>query len=63
MPQAEIVILILPSTEESHHLIGSRQLALMRQGALLVNAARGPVVDTDALVAALNQAAFAPRWT
>jgi len=54
LPQAEIVILILPSTDESHHLIGSRQLALMRQGALLVNAARGPVVDTDALVAALE---------
>jgi phosphoglycerate dehydrogenase-like enzyme len=54
LPQAEIVILILPSTAESHHLIGSRQLALMRQGALLVNAARGPVLDTDALVAALN---------
>jgi phosphoglycerate dehydrogenase-like enzyme len=54
LPQAEIVILILPSTAESHHLIGGRQLALMRQGALLVNAARGPVVDTDALVAALH---------
>jgi phosphoglycerate dehydrogenase-like enzyme len=54
LPQAEIVILILPSTAESHHLIGGRQLALMRQGALLVNAARGPIVDTDALVAALN---------
>jgi phosphoglycerate dehydrogenase-like enzyme len=54
LPQAEIVILILPSTEESYHLIGSRQLGLMPQGALLVNAARGPVVDTDALVAALE---------
>ena len=54
LPQAEIVILILPSTAESHHLIGSRQFALMRQGALLVNAARGPIVDTDALVEALN---------
>ena len=54
LPRAEIVILILPSTAESHHLIGSRQLALMTQGALLVNAARGPVVDTDALVEALN---------
>jgi phosphoglycerate dehydrogenase-like enzyme len=54
LPQAEIVILILPSTAESHRLIGSRQLALMRQGALLVNAARGPIVDTDALVDALN---------
>jgi phosphoglycerate dehydrogenase-like enzyme len=54
LPHAEIVILILPSTAESHHLIGRCQLALMRQGALLVNAARGPVVDTDALVDALN---------
>ena len=35
----------------------------MRQGALLVNAARGPIVDTDALVDALNAAAFAPRST
>jgi phosphoglycerate dehydrogenase-like enzyme len=54
LPIAEIVILILPSTAESHHLIGRHQLALMRQGALLVNAARGPIVDTDALVDALN---------
>jgi phosphoglycerate dehydrogenase-like enzyme len=54
LPQAEIVILILPYTTESHHLIGRRQLSLMRQGALLVNAARGPIVDTDALVDALN---------
>jgi phosphoglycerate dehydrogenase-like enzyme len=54
LPQAEIVILILPHTAESHHLIGRRQLSLMRQGALLVNAARGPVVDTDALVEVLS---------
>ena len=54
LPQAEIVILILPSTAESHHLIGTRQLALMQQGALLVNAGRGPLVDTEALVEALN---------
>jgi phosphoglycerate dehydrogenase-like enzyme len=54
LPGAEVVVLILPSTPESHHLIGERQLSLMQQGALLVNAARGPIVDTDALVAALN---------
>ena len=52
--RAEIVILILPSTAESRHLIGKRQFALMPQGALLVNAARGPIVDTDALIEALN---------
>lgn len=54
LTQAEIVILILPSTEETYRLIGARQLALMPQGALLVNAARGPIVDTDALVEALH---------
>jgi phosphoglycerate dehydrogenase-like enzyme len=54
LPQAEVVILILPATPESHKLIGARQLGLMRQGALLVNAARGPIVDTDALVESLN---------
>jgi phosphoglycerate dehydrogenase-like enzyme len=54
LPQADIVILILPHTAESHKLIGRRQLSLMRQGTLLVNAARGPIVDTDALVDALN---------
>jgi len=54
LPRADIVVLILPSTAESNRLIGAHQLALMPQGALLVNAARGPVVDTDALVDALN---------
>jgi phosphoglycerate dehydrogenase-like enzyme len=54
LPHAEIVILILPHTPQSHGLIGAKQIALMSQGALLVNAARGPIVQTDPLVAALN---------
>jgi phosphoglycerate dehydrogenase-like enzyme len=54
LPRAEIVVLILPSTAETHRLIGARRLALMPRGALLVNAARGTVVDTDALVDALQ---------
>jgi phosphoglycerate dehydrogenase-like enzyme len=54
LPQAEIIVLIIPSTPESYRLIGANQMALMRQGALLVNAARGPIVDTDALVGALK---------
>jgi len=54
LPRAEIVVLILPASAETRELIGSRQLALMRQGTLLVNAARGPIVDTDALVEALQ---------
>ena len=54
IPQAQVIVLILPSTAETHHLIGPRQFELMKQGALLVNAARGPIVDTDALVKALT---------
>jgi len=54
IPQAQVIVLILPSTAESHRLIDGPQFALMQQGTLLVNAARGPVVNTDALVAALQ---------
>jgi phosphoglycerate dehydrogenase-like enzyme len=54
LPKADVVVLILPLTAESRGLMGTKQLALMRQGALLVNAARGPVVQTNALVEALN---------
>jgi phosphoglycerate dehydrogenase-like enzyme len=54
IPSADIIILILPSTPESHHLIAAKQLSLMHQGTLLVNAARGPIVDTNALVQALQ---------
>jgi phosphoglycerate dehydrogenase-like enzyme len=54
IPQADVIVLILPLTQESKGLIGARQFALMRQGALLVNAARGGIVQTDALVSALN---------
>ncbi len=54
LPRADVVVLILPFTAETRGLIGGRQLALMRQGTLLVNAARGSIVDTDALLAALQ---------
>lgn len=54
LPNAHVVILIVPSTSDTRHLINAPRLARMQQGALLVNAARGPVVDTEALVAALQ---------
>ena len=54
LPHAGIVILILPSTAETYRLIGAPQFALMQQGTLFVNAARGPIVHTDALVEALQ---------
>jgi phosphoglycerate dehydrogenase-like enzyme len=54
LPRAEIAVLIVPSTAETQSLIDRAQLALLPQGALVVNAARGPVVNTDALVEALR---------
>lgn len=55
LPLADIVVLIVPLTDATRGLIGAPEIALMKRGALLVNAARGPVVVTDALVAALEQ--------
>ena len=54
LPQADVIVLILPYTKDSHWLIDREQIALMRQGALLINAARGPIVNTDALIEALH---------
>jgi len=54
LPTADIIVLIVPLTPETRSLIGAPEMALMKRGALLINAARGPVVDTDALVEALN---------
>jgi phosphoglycerate dehydrogenase-like enzyme len=54
LPKAQVIVLILPSSAETRWLIDARQFSLMQQGALLVNAARGPIVNTDALVDALQ---------
>ncbi|MCP9486028.1 MAG: D-glycerate dehydrogenase [Gaiellaceae bacterium MAG52_C11] len=52
---ADVVSLHCPLTVETKHLIGSRELSLMRPTAILVNTSRGPVVDERALVAALQE--------
>jgi phosphoglycerate dehydrogenase-like enzyme len=51
LPRADAVVVLAPLTDATRGLIGARELAAMRDGALLINAARGAVVDTDALVA------------
>jgi len=55
LPGADIVVAIVPMTPETRGMIGAREIGLMKRGALLVNAARGPIVVTDALVAALEE--------
>ena len=52
LPDADVVFVIAPLTPNTEGLIGAEALALLPDGALLVNVARGKIVDTDALVAA-----------
>ena len=54
LSKAQVIVLILPSSAETRWLIDARQFSVMQQGALLVNAARGPIVNTHALVEALQ---------
>ncbi len=54
LPQADVVVLCTPLTDETRGLVDAKFLAQLRDGALLVNVARGPVVQTDALLAELR---------
>ncbi|MBT3163266.1 2-hydroxyacid dehydrogenase [Streptomyces sp. Vc74B-19] len=50
LPEADVVVLSTPLTDSTRHLVDAGFLARMKDGALLVNVARGPVVDTKALL-------------
>ena len=52
---ADVVLLILPFTPETQHFIGAKELALMKPTAVLVNMARGGIVDDAALIDALKK--------
>lgn len=54
LPNLDVVILAMPLNSESRGLFDARRLGLMKDGALLVNVARGPIIDTDALIVELN---------
>lgn len=54
LPNADLVILAAALTDQTRHSFNEARFHLMKPGAYLVNVARGPVVDTDSLVAALN---------
>lgn len=54
LQQADYLILATPHTDETESLIGARELALLPAGAILINIARGAVVDEPALIAALQ---------
>ena len=54
LPTFDVIILIVPLTDQTRHLMNAERLAAMKDGAALINVARGGVVDTEALIRELN---------
>ncbi len=54
LPRADVVVILVPTVDDTRNMVDAKFLATMKDGALLVNAARGAVVDTDALLAELS---------
>ena len=54
LQESDFVCVVLPLTEETQHLIGKAQFAMMKKSAIFINAGRGPVVDEAALIEALQ---------
>ncbi len=55
LKEADIVSLHVPLTKETYHMIGEKELKMMKPTAILINTARGAVVDTNALIKALEE--------
>jgi phosphoglycerate dehydrogenase-like enzyme len=54
LPKADVVVVLTPATDETRGMVDGNFLAQLKDGALLVNVARGVVVDTEALIAELG---------
>lgn len=54
LPTFDVIILIVPLNDQTRHFINAQRLSAMKDGASLINVARGAIIDTDALVAELN---------
>ena len=54
LPEVDILSLNCPLSAETHHFLDSRRIGLLKDGAIVVNTSRGPVVDDSALIAALR---------
>jgi phosphoglycerate dehydrogenase-like enzyme len=54
LPKADVVVILVPVTAQTTRMVNAEFLARLKDGALLVNAARGAIVDTDALLEELN---------
>jgi phosphoglycerate dehydrogenase-like enzyme len=57
--EADVLALVLNLSDATHRMIGAREIGLMKRSAIIVNLARGGVLDTDALIAALVEGRLA----
>jgi len=55
LKESDVVVIIVPLTKETYHMIGERELRLMKPTSILINVARGKVVDESALIKALKE--------
>ena len=55
LPKADIIILSLPLTDKTRHIINAQRLALLADGAVIVNISRGAIIDTEALIPHLER--------
>lgn len=58
LQESDVIILALPLTDETYHLIDEAAIAAMKEDAILMNVARGAIIDEDALVEALREGKF-----
>jgi phosphoglycerate dehydrogenase-like enzyme len=59
LQESDFIVLSLPLTDVTYHMIGERELKMMKPTAFLINMARGPIVDEKALIQALNDGEIA----
>ena len=55
LPETDVLLISLPGTKEAFHMVGERQLALLPDGAVIINVGRGSVIDQAALVSELKK--------
>ena len=57
--ESDIISIHLPMTEDTKHIIGEKELDNMKESAIIINVARGPIIDNEALANALNEGKIA----
>jgi phosphoglycerate dehydrogenase-like enzyme len=55
LAESDFIVICVPHTPETHHLVGEKELGMMKPTAYLINIARGGIIDEEALIRALDE--------